>query len=102
MSSGFVHADADDQIVAVTNGWVDPILKYMHCEALQVFTRGMTGERGERLRGGPQGLGLYVGLATFAYGHSKGCTRAEILAINDDGVLPPLFGLQMYLSSRFW
>jgi hypothetical protein len=83
----FILADADDRIIAVTNGWVDPILKYMHCEALQVFTRGLKGEEGGRLRGGPRGLGLYVGVATFAFAHSKGCKRAEILAINDDGVL---------------
>lgn len=26
-----------------------------------------------------------MGGATFSYGHSCGCTKAEILAINDDG-----------------
>jgi hypothetical protein len=80
-------AEVDDRIIAVTNGWVDPVLKYMHCEALQVFTRGLKGDEGDRLRGGPRGLGLYVGVATFAFAHSKGCKRAEILAINDDGAL---------------
>lgn len=86
------YTDKDDRIVAATNGWVDPILKYMHCEALQVFTRGLKGDEGDRLRGGPRGLGLYVGVATFAYARSKGCKRAEILAINDDGML------QMFLA----
>lgn len=83
----------------MTNGWVDPILKYMHCEALQVFTRGLKGEPGDRLRGGPRGLGLYVGVATFAYAHSKGCKRAEILAINDDGVMLQLPGRHLFLVS---
>ena len=48
-----VLADEDDRIIAATNGWVDPILKYMRCEARQVFTRGLKGTEGERLRGGP-------------------------------------------------
>ena len=95
-----VVAAEDDRIIAATNGWVDPILKYMHCEALQVFTRGLKGTEGERLRGGHRGLGLYVGVATFAFAHSKGCTRAEILAINDDGVSLLHVQLQLQASLR--
>jgi hypothetical protein len=45
----------------------------------------MRGEEGERIRGGALGLGLLVGGAVFSYGHQMGCTKAEILAINDDG-----------------
>lgn len=48
------------------------------------------GDEGQRVRGGVLGLGLLVGGATFAYGYSCGCTKAEILAINDDGESPGL------------
>lgn len=57
----------------------------MHCEALQVFTKGMRGSEGERIRGGALGLGLLLGVATFAYAHRRGCRKAEILAIDDYG-----------------
>lgn len=45
----------------------------------------MRGSEGERLRGGVLGLGLLMGGAVFSFGHSVGCTKAEILAIKDDG-----------------
>lgn len=45
----------------------------------------MKGEAGQRVRGGALGLGLLLGGATFSYGLSQGCSKAEILAINDDG-----------------
>ncbi len=47
----------------------------------------MRGSEGERLRGGVLGLGLLMGGAVFSFGHSVGCTKAEILAIKDDGAL---------------
>lgn len=34
------------------------------------------------------GLGVYLGVATFAYGNENSCRTAEILAINDDCKLP--------------
>lgn len=74
---------ASDKIVGLTNGWINPISRSMHCEALQVFTKGMAGEDGQRVRGGVHGLGLLIGACTFAFAQSKGCSRAEILAIND-------------------
>eukprot|EP00887_Chlorella_sp_A99_P007188 scaffold2.g7188.t1 len=59
----------------------------MHCDSLQVFARGLGGEEGARARGGGvRGLGLLLGGATFAAGASAGCTKAEILAIDDDDV----------------
>ena len=61
------------------------MVQIMHCETLQVFTRGMRGDEGDRIRGGALGLGLMIGCATFAYGVRKGCKKAEILAIKDDG-----------------
>lgn len=45
----------------------------------------MGGEEGQRIRGGALGLGLLLGGAVFAHGVECGATKAEILAINDDG-----------------
>ena len=42
----------------------------------------------QRIRAGPLGLGLLVGLAVLSYGFDCGCTTAEILAINDEGGRP--------------
>lgn len=71
-------------MLAVTTGFIVPFLGLMHCDTLQIFTRGIKGDDGERLRGGLLGLGLLIGGATFAYGLASGCHKAEILAINDD------------------
>lgn len=71
------------RVLAVTSGFLlPPPLGLMHCDTLQVFTQGMRGEEGARARGGPLGLGLLLGAATFAFGLSAGCRKAEILAIN--------------------
>eukprot|EP00892_Ulva_mutabilis_P003272 jgi/Ulvmu1/1316/UM011_0044.1 len=75
--------DSDGIILATTNGWINPLPRFMHCETLQVFTRGQGGKTGEDIPGGLLGLGVFVGVATFAYALSQGCNRAEILAIND-------------------
>lgn len=76
--------DEDGKILAVTSGFIMPPLSLMHCDTLQIFTRGLKGSEGERVRGGALGLGLLMGRATFAYGYSCGCKKAEILAIDDD------------------
>ena len=47
--------------------------------------RRVKGDEGQRIRGGALGLGLLLGGATFSYGLCRGCAKAEILAINDDG-----------------
>lgn len=77
-------AEDETKIFAVTNGFVAPPFKLVHCDTLQVFTRGLRGSEGERIRGGVLGVGLLLGGATFSYALSCGCTKAEILAINDD------------------
>lgn len=46
-----------------------------------MFTKGLGGDEGNQIRGGPFGLGLLLGGATFAFGRRCGCSRAEILAI---------------------
>ena len=45
----------------------------------------MKGDKGDRIRRNPLGLGLLLGGAVFSYGKQCGCKKAEILAINDDG-----------------
>jgi hypothetical protein len=85
-----------DQVLAVSSGFTVPAMGLMHCDSLQIFTRGVKGAEGERLRGGALGLGLLTGGAVFALGHSAGCKRAEILAIKDDGA-PPLSLLLLLL-----
>ena len=47
----------------------------------------LKGERGAKAKRNIVGLGLIVALASFAYGREAGCRKAEMLAINDDGVL---------------
>ena len=56
----------------------------------QVCLCSLAKESRQRVRAGPLGLGLLVGLATLSYGLDCGCTKAEILAINDDGNSPSL------------
>lgn len=46
------------------------------------FNSRMRG-KGE-MRRNALGLGFLVGAAGIVYGHERGCTKAEILAINDD------------------
>ncbi|PNH08069.1 hypothetical protein TSOC_005422, partial [Tetrabaena socialis] len=75
---------SDDRVLGVTTGFVAPLVGIMHCDTLQVFTSGLRGDDGQRIRGGVLGLGLLLGGATFAYGCERGCKVAEILAINDD------------------
>ena len=50
-----------------------------------VLLRRKRGEEGQRVRGGILGLGLLIAMAVFAHGYAAGCSKAEILAINDDG-----------------
>lgn len=76
-------------MLGVSEGFVAPWFGLMHCDTLQIFTRGARGEEGEKTRGGVLGLGLLLGGAVFAHGLEKGCKKAEILAINDDGEHPP-------------
>lgn len=78
------EGNENGKIWAVTSGFVVPPLKFMHCDTLQIFTKGVRGDEGDRVRGGPLGLGLLLGAATFSWGYERGCRKAEILAINDD------------------
>ncbi|GIL57939.1 hypothetical protein Vafri_13126 [Volvox africanus] len=74
----------EGQVLGVTSGFVAPWFGIMHCDTLQIFTRGLKGDAGQRIRGGVLGLGLLLGGATFTHGFYHGCRTAEILAINDN------------------
>jgi len=73
----------------------------MHCDTLQIYTRGDKGDEGLRKRVGLLGLGLLIGGATFAHGLSQGCSKAEILAINDDGENIDLICREVFLFFFF-
>jgi hypothetical protein len=67
----------------------------------------MRGEEGARVRGGAGlAVGLLLGGAVFSHAHAAGCSKAEILAINDDGgqpralCIPPIILLRMRRSAR--
>ena len=100
-------SEGEGRVLAVTSGFVvpPPLGGLMHCDMLQVFTRGQRGQEGERTRGGVLGLGLLIGAATFAHGMACGCTKAEILAINGgwaarrSGPVDPLACLQRCFPS---
>ena len=67
-------------------GGGQPALLDLHPLPLCVCRMG--GAEGQRVRGGVLGLGLLLGGAVFAHGLALGATKAEILAINDDGERP--------------
>jgi hypothetical protein len=88
-----VIAGETEKILAATNGWIIPLTRCAHCETLQIFSQGggLSAKGNKTARGNALGLGLLLGAATFAYFRQKGCTKAEILAINDDGEESRLF-----------
>ena len=76
------------RLLAVSNGFTVPALRLMHCDTLELFVgRSKAADEAERQLAA--GLGLLMRTAVFAHGHACGCTKAEILAINDDGVHAP-------------
>jgi uncharacterized membrane protein YgcG len=77
---------SEGKLLGVTAGFLAPPFKLAHCDTLQVFTRGLRGAEGARVRGGAGlNVALLLGGAVFAHAAAAGCTKAEILAINDDG-----------------
>jgi len=49
-------------------------------------SRSIKGDEGLRIRGGTGlGVALLLGGAVFSHALEAGCSKAEILAINDDG-----------------
>ncbi|KAI8470206.1 MAG: hypothetical protein J3K34DRAFT_510837, partial [Monoraphidium minutum] len=75
----------EGRVLGVTTGFVAPPFGLVHCDTMQIFTRGLKGEEGERIRGGAGlAVGLLLGGAMLAHAWGAGCRKAEILAINDD------------------
>jgi hypothetical protein len=91
------------RVLAVTSGFVvPPPLALMHCDTLQVFTKGQRGDEGARTRGGVLGLGLLLGAATFAHGRACGCRKAEILAIDGARAGEGLICVRRLLPGVVW
>lgn len=78
------EGDNNGKVIGATSGFIIPFVGLMHCDTLQIFTKGLKGDQGDRLRGGVLGLGLLLGATVFAFAAASGCKKAEILAINDD------------------
>jgi len=77
----FTERGRDVELGLIT-GFTVPLLGLVHFENMLVFNSRMRG-KGE-MRRNALGLGFLVGAAGIVYGHERGCTKAEILAINDD------------------
>eukprot|EP00884_Botryococcus_braunii_P006678 jgi/Botrbrau1/16010/Bobra.0353s0008.1 len=68
-------------ILGFSEGFVAPILGYIHCDKLKVFPQKKdSGSRQKR----PFGVARLLGRATFCFGFETGCRQARALAINDD------------------
>ena len=76
---------AQPKPLGVSNGFLVPPLRLMHCDTLEVFANRPGALASPEERQHAEGVGLLLRTAVFAHGHSCGCTKAEILAINDDG-----------------
>jgi hypothetical protein len=79
------NAGAEPKPLGTSSGFVVPALRLMHCDTLEVFANRPGGLATPEERRGALGVGLLLRTAVFAHGHACGCTKAEILAINDDG-----------------
>lgn len=71
-------------MLGFSEGFVAPLLGYIHCDKLKVFPQET--QRGRRKR--PAGVARILGRATFCFGFESGCRQARALAINDDGIVP--------------
>ena len=83
------RAGAQPKPLGVSNGFLLPPLRLMHCDTLEVFAHRPGGPASAEERRQAEGVGLLLRTAVFAHGHACGCTKAEILAINDDGERSP-------------
>ena len=79
-------ADVDDAPVEVGNLQAfllpPPLGGLLHLDSVRVFNSRLRGQ----LRGkaqSPFGIAVLLGAAAFAHAHAAGCTRAELLAIDD-------------------
>ncbi|KAK9842815.1 hypothetical protein WJX74_002774 [Apatococcus lobatus] len=76
--------DISGNIVGTSSGFVVSLLGLQHCDKMEIYNRRLAKDSRQRIRAGPLGLGLLVGLAVLSYGLECGCTTAEILAIYDE------------------
>jgi hypothetical protein len=83
------YGNLEGPLLGESDGFVIPALRTMHCDTMRIYNSRIkklcTGAKGSNdVRIGPMGLGRVLAKAVLAYGFSKGCCKAEILAINDD------------------
>ena len=85
MITTFYGAGTEPKPLGVSSGFIVSALQLMHCDTLEVFANRPGGLATAEERHAALGVGLLLRTAVFAHGHACGCTKAEILAINDDG-----------------
>eukprot|EP01025_Chloroclados_australasicus_P003932 TRINITY_DN10939_c1_g1_i8.p3 TRINITY_DN10939_c1_g1~~TRINITY_DN10939_c1_g1_i8.p3 ORF type:complete len:238 (-),score=22.34 TRINITY_DN10939_c1_g1_i8:1414-2127(-) len=71
----------DQQILALSTGFIIPFVNILHGERLEVLVRQEKGT--SSAKGGIFGLGFWLGMALFSYAYQLGCRKLEILSIND-------------------
>lgn len=77
--------DASGIVLGESDGFVVSMAQFMHCDTMRIYNSKIKKiRRSMDLHLGFMGLGRVLAKAVLAYGLSKGCLRAEILAINDD------------------
>ena len=87
----FVIAGAEQKPLGISSGFTVPGLRLMHCDTLEVFANRPGSLATPEERRAALGVGLLLRTAVFAHGNACGCTKAEILAINDDGAHADIF-----------
>jgi len=97
---GLPRAGAPPKPLGVSNGFVVPPLRLMHCDTLEVFANRPGALVSPEERAQAEGVGLLLRTAVFAHGHACGCTEAEILAINDDGERSQAMPLSAFANVR--
>jgi hypothetical protein len=69
--------------VGVLEGFVaPPPFGILHLDSVRIYNSRLYGEARSEAQS-PFGLAVLLGAAVFAHGHACGCSRAELLAIND-------------------
>lgn len=77
--------DTSGVLLGESDGFIIPFARLMHCDTMRIYNSKLKGvQRSMDLQLGFMGLGKVLAKAVLTYGYSKGCLRAEILAINDE------------------
>ncbi len=74
--------DDKSEPIGYTDGFVAPPFKLVHLDTMQVRRRYWKQLEGAQKF--PYGCGVLLGATAMRHAHDNGCTKAELLAINDD------------------